>query len=248
VRVFGLTGFPIEHSFSPAYFKEKFIRLGLQDLCDYRLFPLQDISGIRAMASVISGLEGLNVTIPHKNTIIPFLDELDETASSVGAVNTIRISNEGTWKGYNTDVTGFRRSIAPFLRSEHHRALILGTGGSSRAVQFVLRQLGIDTFLVSRSASDFGSGRLCYQDLNIDFLRTIGLIVNTTPVGMWPEQEQMPPFPVEFFRPGQLVVDLIYRPSPTLFLRTAARHGAEILDGTSMLHQQADAAWEIWNK
>jgi shikimate dehydrogenase len=248
VRVFGLTGFPLQHSLSPDYFKNKFLKLGLNEHCDYRLFPLEDIKGLRALANATAGLEGLNVTIPHKKSVLSQLDIIDGIAEEVGAVNTIRISKDGIWTGYNTDVTGFRRSIAPFLRPEHQRALILGTGGSSLAVQYVFRSLGIDYYLVSRGESDFHSGLIQYGDLNAEFMQSIGLIVNSTPVGMWPHETQMPAFSETFFRSGQLVIDLIYRPAPTLFLRTAASRGAEVLDGSSMLHLQAEASWEIWNK
>lgn len=248
MRIFGLTGFPLGHSFSPDYFKQKFISLGLEGQCDYRLFPFEDVSEIRATLSAAAGLEGLNVTLPHKSAIIPFLDETDSTAAAVGAVNTIRIFPDGRWIGYNTDIIGFRKSISPFLRTGQDRALILGTGGSSRAVQYVLKDLGIDYFLVSRAETDAAQRVISYSDLQPEFASMFGLIINTTPVGMWPGTHLMPDFPVAAFRSGQLVVDLIYRPAPTLFLQKAREAGADILDGNSMLRLQADASWEIWNK
>ncbi|RMF20527.1 MAG: shikimate dehydrogenase [Bacteroidetes bacterium] len=241
-RLFGLIGFPLSHSFSKKYFAEKFAREGLVH-CAYELFPLERIEDFPALLRRYPELAGLNVTIPHKTAVIPYLDELDEEAAQVGAVNTIAI-REGHTRGYNTDVYGFRQSLLEFLpRPQGRGALVLGTGGAARAVAHVLRQLGLAFRFVSRSP---GKDRLTYEALRPEHLKTADLIVNTTPLGMSPNVDSCPALPWEAIGPQHYLYDLVYNPAQTRFLQRGAQQGAHTLNGLRMLHLQAEKAWEIW--
>ncbi|TND05885.1 MAG: shikimate dehydrogenase [Bacteroidetes bacterium] len=247
MKRFGLIGFPLGHSFSKAYFTEKFNREGITDAV-YDLFPLEKIGDLPGLLSAHPELLGLNVTIPYKEAVIPFLDELDEIAREAGAVNTVRI-RDGKLQGFNTDVYGFAQSIKPFLASHHERALILGTGGASKAVYHVLDKIGIDCAFVSRDKTKLDKNQLAfaYEELNEYVLDAFRLIVNTTPLGTFPETDACPAIPFQFLSKDHLVYDLIYNPAETEFLRRAKAQSAQTMNGLDMLRLQAEKAWEIWN-
>lgn len=263
MRLFGLIGFPLSHSFSVKYFTEKFQREGISDAM-YKAFPITDINLLPDLIKCHPNLHGFNVTIPYKEKIIPLLDELDETACLVGAVNTVAVdfstSLEVTdresrkLRGYNTDVYGFRQSIKPFLASHHDRALILGTGGASKAVEYVLKQIGVECVFVTRSSfgyaqSDNAAQRtiLNYSDLNEHVMAMCKLIVNCSPVGTFPNVDAAPEIPYEFVTKNHFLYDLVYNPEETEFLKQGKAKGALTLNGMDMLKMQADKAWEIWN-
>lgn len=246
MRQFGLIGYPLGHSFSKKYFSEKFENEKIN--AKYDLFPLEQIVEFEKLIQEVN-LSGLNVTIPHKQAVIPYLDELDATAAEIGAVNVIRfIREEGKvtrLKGYNTDVIGFEASIRPFIKPEHPKALVLGTGGASKAVDYALRKLGISTQLVSRTA---GAGKISYDMLSPEIMADHLLIVNCSPVGMFPNVDDCPDIPYENISPQHLLYDVIYKPDETLFLKKGKEQGATVLNGLEMLYGQAVAAWKIWNE
>lgn len=247
MKLYGLIGYPLTHSFSEKYFSEKFQKQNITD-STYKLFPLSSIHELTALIKVNPDLCGLNVTIPYKESVMPFLDELDQTAKEVGAVNCIKITN-GKLIGYNTDVFGFRQSIKPFIETQHQRALILGTGGASKAVQYVLKQIGIDCYLVTRDKSKMTINNCFeYKELNNYVLDAFKLIVNTTPLGMYPNTNTFPEIPYELLGNQHLLYDLVYNPSETEFMKKGKSRGAVALNGLSMLHQQAEEAWRIWNQ
>ncbi len=241
-RLFGLIGYPLDHSFSKDYFQQKFLSAGLAH-CSYHNFPLPEIRQLPALIATHPSLEGLNVTIPHKRSVVPLLSELDAVSAQTGSVNCIRIRN-GRLHGFNTDVLGFHQSLVPLLKPWHTAALILGTGGAAHSVAYVLRQLGITYHLVSRRRKN---GLLTYQDLHAELVRNTLLIVHCTPVGMYPSVDAMPPFPVQFLTPNHLVFDLIYNPATTLLMKQAMQRGATVSNGHPMLIAQAEKSWEIWN-
>lgn len=243
MRLFGLIGFPLEHSFSSGYFNEKFLREGID--ARYENFPLPSAGLVKSLVNENPALAGLNVTIPYKEAVIPFLDETDPEVTRIGAVNTIAISPERRLKGYNTDVIGFRDSLVPLLRRHHTHALILGGGGASKAVRFVLEELGIEYRVVSRSPAD--RHMMSYRELP-RFLSTFRLIVNTTPVGMYPATDASPDLPYDLIGPEHLAVDLVYNPETTLFMKKCGERGATVKNGLEMLYLQAEAAWKIWNR
>jgi len=244
MKQFGLIGYPLSHSFSKKYFTEKFDKLGLTDH-QYELFPLENIDNFPKLIEDNPNLVGLNVTIPHKQSIIPFLDELDETAKAIGAVNTI-VVREGKLIGYNTDVTGFSQSLKPLLHPHHERALILGTGGAAKAVAYVLKGLGIQYYFVSRERKDLPNS-LTYDDLNEAVFNACKLVINTTPLGMYPNIDDAPNIPYEYFTTQHLAYDLVYNPTETTFMKRAAAQDAHTVNGLNMLYSQAEAAWKIWN-
>ena len=246
MRHFGLIGFPLGHSFSASYFAKKFMEEGIN--ASYRNFPLTTIEEFPALLDRERTLTGLNVTVPYKQDIIPYLDELGPTAMAIQAVNTIsflRSSGGPVLKGDNTDVTGFRQSLEQHLKPHHDSALVLGTGGSSRAVYYVLDQLGIAVTKVSRTAA---MGRISYKDLDKDLISGTKLIVNTTPLGMYPDVDTSPPIPYEGISETHLLFDLVYNPEKTRFLERGEQQGAKIINGHDMLIRQAEASWEIWNR
>jgi shikimate dehydrogenase len=246
MRKFGLIGYPLGHSFSKKYFADKFAALGLND-CSYENYPLSDISLLNGILAAEPELVGLNVTIPHKSAVIPLLDAIDDEADKVGAVNVIkikRINNRIILKGFNSDVTGFRVSISPYLHSKVNKAIVLGTGGSSKAVVYSLRNLGLDVKLVSRRPS---GGMLGYSDLTPELMSEIRLIVNTTPLGMFPDLCSKPEINYDLLTENHILYDLVYNPEMTLFLRLGKEKGATAVSGITMLHAQAENAWEIWN-
>jgi len=244
-KLFGLVGKDIAYSFSRSYFTEKFRDLGLNDY-RYVNFDLQNLDQFKTIvAPQLDHIGGLNVTIPYKEEIIPYLDEVDPEALQIGAVNTIKILPTGKLKGFNTDAFGFEASLSKMLRPKHEAALILGTGGASKAVAFVLEKLGLSFRFVSRQKS--GEEILTYADLDESTLRSHLLIVNCTPLGTFPEIDKKPDLPYEYLGSDHLLFDLIYNPAKTAFLREGEKKGAKILNGSQMLEKQADRAWAIWN-
>ncbi len=241
-RLYGLIGFPLSHSFSKRYFTEKFVRENLTE-CSYELFPLEGIKLLPELLHRHPDLHGFNVTIPYKQAVLPYLDELDPDAQKVGAVNTVVIDRKSRLVGYNTDVIGFRQSLVQ-ARSIYHRALVLGSGGASKAVTFVLDEMHIPYTLVSRQEGDM---RLTYSDINKDMISSCDLIINTTPLGMYPEVDTYPPIPYHFITEKHLLYDLVYNPPQTLFMIRGKAHGAGVQNGLEMLYLQAEAAWALWN-
>jgi len=241
---FGLIGFPLEHSASALYFSNKFKRERL-DGFTYSLFPLPSADGILPLISSLPHLQGLNVTIPHKQSIIPWLNYIDPVAKEIGAVNTLLIRRSGKGFdlcGYNTDAEGFRLSLRPGFMHTH--ALILGTGGSSKAVEYSLKKMQLDVLKVSRTFR--APGIICYDDLSPEILRKFTFIVNCTPAGMFPETETSPQLPVGLLGPSHEVYDLIYNPSETKLLREARKAGAITCNGMKMLELQAELSFKIW--
>jgi shikimate dehydrogenase len=244
MRRFGLIGFPLVQSFSKKFFTAKFEKEGID--AQYELYELKDISELIDLKTDTE-LCGLNVTIPYKEKVIQFLDELDETAAEVGAVNVIKfIRTEGKLKlkGYNSDVIGFENSLKPFLQTYHKNALILGTGGVSKAVDYVLQKNGIKTTFASRVSKE---NALTYSQLTEDILNDNLLIVNASPVGTFPNVNECPEIPYQFLHEKHFLYDLVYNPAETLFLKKGKEHGTQLLNGESMLITQALVSWDIWN-
>lgn len=241
-KQYGLIGKSLSHSFSKSFFEEKFQNEGIN--ASYFNFELPTITDFVKLLKNNPELNGLNVTVPYKTDVIPFLDELSTKAEEIGAVNTIQFKS-GKLIGHNTDAYGFQQSIKPFLRNVHERALILGTGGASKAVAYVLRNLGIEVSYLSRNPSD--ENEFSYDDTNDLMVDAFKLIVNCTPLGTAPNVDEMPNFPIQLVGKDHLVIDLIYNPQQTKLLRIAKEHGADTLNGLSMLQHQALKAWEIWN-
>jgi len=241
---YGLIGKSLKHSFSKDYFTSKFEKLHID--ANYSLCELANIEEIKDVFS--KQWQGLNVTIPYKEQIIPFLNEVDDLATKIGAVNTIQFSKkEGqTWlKGFNTDVIGFETTLKPLLQTHHTRALVLGTGGASKAVTYVLTKLNIPYVYVSREA---GLNKLGYDELTSEIISTHTLIINTTPLGMFPDLESYPDIPYKAIGEKHLLYDLVYNPVKTQFLLQGETRGATIKNGLEMLINQAEAAYEIWNQ
>jgi shikimate dehydrogenase len=244
-KIFGLIGGTVSHSFSKAYFDEKFFREGLRDY-HYELFALDSIKEIEVLLKDTKDLAGLNVTIPYKEQVMKYLDEVDSVAKAIGAVNVIKI-HDGKLKGFNTDSDAFHDSVAKWLPANSGmKALILGTGGSSKAVQEALKRLNIEFKLVSRKAR---KGVLTYKALEKDptIIRESRLLINTTPLGMSPNTEAMPPISFDSITDKHFVYDLIYNPARTMFLQKAEMKNAHIKNGLEMLHMQAEKSWAIWN-
>lgn len=244
MRNFGLIGYPLSHSFSKGYFTEKFRKEGLLD-CRYENYALPSVDGFSDLIRQINGLEGLNVTIPHKETVIALIDTLDEAARKIGAVNTI-VFRGGRTTGFNTDVVGFERSLRPLLRTHHDQALILGTGGASKAVAYCLSAMNIPFEWVSRRKQ--APHTMTYTDLTETIMHDHRLIINTTPLGTSPHVDTCPPIPYEYLGEKHLLYDLVYNPAETLFLQKGKMGGAAIKNGYEMLVLQAEASWEIWNR
>ena len=238
MRHYGIIGFPLLHSFSAKFFNEKFAAEGIE--AEYSLYPVNGESLKLKVERFLDTLDGFNVTLPYKQAIIPYLDRLDETAEAIGAVNVVhrRI-------GYNTDCLGFIDSIRPLLREDDKQALVLGTGGASKAVCYGLRKLGLTPTLVSRTPRE---GMLGYDELTEEVMQTHTVVVNCTPLGMFPDVDSCPPIPYEYLTAQHLLFDCVYNPEETLFLRQGKTQGATIQNGIGMLIGQAKAAWKIWNK
>jgi shikimate dehydrogenase len=239
---FGLLGKDISYSFSRGYFSTKFSELELPTY-SYENFDLQNISEFTEVLKNTSNLAGLNVTIPYKEAIIPYLTELEPSALEIGAVNTIKISPSGL-KGFNTDAYGFQMSIEPYIKKHHTRALILGTGGASKAIAYVLNQLGIDFTFVSRTGKNNG---YTYERLDQKIMQSHSLIINCSPLGTFPNILEKPKLPYAYITQKHLLFDLIYNPEKTAFLAHGEEEGATVLNGLRMLELQAEKAWEIWN-
>ncbi len=249
MRIFGLIGYPLTHSFSEKYFSEKFERENITDAV-YKPFPIASIEDFPGLIKNTPGLRGLNVTIPYKLGVMQYLDALDDTAKAIQAVNTIKFiehNDEYTLKGFNTDAHGFMDSIKPYLDNQHHRkALVLGTGGASKAVVYVLEILGIDYLMVSRTPKK--SNHIGYEDINQDTLAEFKVIINTSPLGMYPKTDSAPNLPYHALGKDHLLYDLVYNPEETKFMALGKAQGASVCNGLKMLHLQAEKAWEIWNK
>jgi shikimate dehydrogenase len=246
-RKFGLIGFPLSHSFSRKFFTEKFSIEGID--AEYLNFEIESISQLPHVIASHPDLSGINVTIPYKEQVIKFLDSFDVTATQIQAVNTIRIQRSGhrvLLHGYNTDIQGFQESIQPLLQKYHHKAMVLGSGGASKAVVKALENLKIETILVSRNPEE--KGELSYGDLDEDVMSSYKIIVNTTPIGSFPNIEGCPAIPFELITPKHLLFDLVYNPEVTEFLKQGKLRGATTKNGLEMLHLQALASWEIWNR
>nr|WP_314896064.1 shikimate dehydrogenase [uncultured Flavobacterium sp.] len=241
---FGLLGRNINYSFSKGYFTDKFNNENFTG-CTYENFDIQEINAFPEIIKNTSDLKGLNVTIPYKETVIPFLDKLSKNAAQIGAVNTIKITKKGKLKGYNTDYYGFKKSLEPLLQPHHKKALILGTGGASKGVAFALDELDIPYTFVSREAKE---NAIDYDRINATTFDNYQIIINSTPVGTSPNVDAFPLIPYEFFTDKHIAFDLIYNPAETQFLKKAAAQGAQIKNGLDMLIFQAEKAWKIWNK
>ncbi len=242
-KQFGLVGRNISYSFSKNYFTEQFQKNNTQD-CTYENFDIQDINEFSKIIQNNPDLIGLNVTIPYKETVIPFLTKLSDNALKIGAVNVIKITKEGEIIGDNSDYYGFKKALEPLLQPHHTQALILGTGGASKAVAFALEQLGIAYTFVSRKISE---NTINYSQLNAENFKKYQIVINTTPLGTSPNTEVFPEIPYQYFNSKYIAFDLIYNPSETQFLKKAKEHGAVIKNGQEMLIFQAEKAWEIWN-
>lgn len=244
---YGLIGYPLGHSFSKSYFTDKFSSESIN--AEYVNFELPSIEDFPVIVNSYKTLKGLNVTIPYKEKVLPYLDNISKEAREIGAVNVIRVEHKGNGvrlHGYNSDVIGFADSIEPLLKPHHKKALILGTGGSSKAIHYALtKKLGLEVIFVSRYQRP---GTVTYQDLDAAAIREYEVIVNCTPVGMYPNTEEAPNIPYDALTEENLLFDLIYNPDPTLFLRRGAEYGAQTKSGLEMLILQAMASWRFWNE
>ena len=248
MNLYGLIGFPLTHSFSKRYFTDKFKRENIKE-SSYELFEMEDLSALPDLLAKKEHLKGLNVTIPHKKNVIPFLNDLDDaSAERIGAVNTIKIYADGSTKGFNTDYYGFYQSLVEWLdkRGEvcsNFKALVLGNGGAAKAVQVALKDLNVEYTLVSRQPSEES---LFYTDLTEDILKDHLLIINTTPLGTFPNVDDCPDIPFQWVTNSHYLYDLVYNPAETTFLKNGAAKGAAIQNGLKMLELQAEKAWDIW--
>jgi shikimate dehydrogenase len=246
MRRFGLIGYPLGHSFSKKYFTEKFLQLGL-DNCTYENFEIDSIRRLYTIINSVDGLEGLNVTIPYKTAVIDYLTEISAEASEIGAVNVIRITDKNGkkhLKGFNSDVFGILHSLEPYSDRNLRRAMVLGTGGSSRAVNYALNKLGLEIVNVSRNPA---VGQLSYVELNSELFRKTDLLVNTTPLGMFPEVTGKPALQYDWLESRHILFDLVYNPEYTAFLNEGKKRGCTIITGVKMLISQAEKSWDIWN-
>lgn len=239
---YGIIGYPLGHSFSRAFFTEKFQREHID--AEYVNFEIPSADMLPGIVQANPNLRGLNVTLPHKEAVIPMLDELSDEAKEIGAVNVIRV-RDGRLKGFNSDIIGFMDSIRPLLKPWHQHALVLGTGGASRAIRVGLQRLGIEWTYVSRTPAP---GRLTYADLTSELMEHYQVIVNCSPVGMFPRVDACPDIPYQLLTGRHLLYDLVYNPQETLFLKRGAEHGAAVKNGLEMLHLQALASWRFWNE
>ena len=247
MKCFGLIGFPLTHSFSVQYFSEKFERERIAD-CSYANYPIENIGLLPQLIAGNADLAGLNVTIPYKEQVIPYLDEVDDEIALIGAVNTLKItrySGRIHLKGYNTDAYGFSASLKPYLKEHYRKALILGTGGASKAVAFVLAGLGFEIRYVSRNPRN--NKQISYAELTPDIVRGARVIVNTSPVGMYPDVDSCPAIPYDALTPDHVLYDLVYNPPETRFMALGKKKGAKVINGLQMLHLQAERSWKIWN-
>lgn len=243
---YGLIGFPLGHSFSIVYFNEKFQSEGIDAV--YENFEIETIEQLKIVLDTNPELRGLNVTIPYKQEVMKFLHEISPEAQVVGAVNVIRIERKGSksvLKGFNSDVIGFQQSIEPILESHHKKALILGMGGAAKAVDYVLKKMGLETLYVSRNKAE---GAILYDEVDEKIIKDYPVIVNCTPVGMYPNIEECPRLPYHAMDSHTLLYDLLYNPDETMFMKKGKQYGAMVKNGLEMLLLQAIGAWSIWNK
>ena len=243
-RLFGLLGRDISYSFSRGYFSKKFTQLNLENH-NYVNFDLPRIEDFPSILEDNEGVRGINVTIPYKEEVMPYLDKIDKTAKEIGAVNTIKITKRGNLKGYNSDVVGFEKSIKPLLKKHHKKALILGTGGASKAIAYALKRNGIKYKFVSRNPE--GKKQISYDDLSQKIIEDYTVIVNSTPLGTSPDIDKCPAIPYQFLTSKHLLYDLIYNPEVSKFLSNGKEKGAIIKNGYEMLELQAEESWRIWN-
>ncbi len=242
MKRYGLIGYSLGHSFSERYFAEKFRKEGIAG-CSYDNMPLENIGSLPELIASRPGLCGFNVTIPYKEAILPYLTGIDPLAAEIGAVNCVKIEG-GELTGYNTDAYGFRRALLEFLKGQRPRALVLGSGGVSKAVTFVLKELGMEYLMVSRSQT---AGHITYEEVNSAKIYDYPLIINTTPVGTFPDINSCPDIPYEAISTRNFLYDMIYNPPLTFFLERGQSQGARIVNGSGMLAYQAEKSWEIWN-
>lgn len=240
----GLLGKNISYSFSRSHFKSKFEKEGITDV-SYENFDIEDISLFPSIINNTEALRGMNVTIPYKQAVMPFLDKIDKKAKAIGAVNTIKIKKNGKLIGYNTDYYGFKKSLKPYLKTHHKKALILGTGGASKAVAYALKKLDIKYDYVSRTASK--QVRFTYDDLNEDIINEFDIIINSTPLGTFPNIENCPDIPYKGISEKHILYDLIYNPLETKFLKLGKERNATTINGLKMLELQAEKSWSIWD-
>ena len=239
---YGIIGFPLGHSFSRGFFTEKFAREGID--AQYLNFEIPDARMLLDVLRDNPELRGLNVTLPHKQAVIPLLDELSDEAREIGAVNVIRV-RDGKLKGFNSDIIGFTESIKPLLKPHHKKALVLGTGGASKAIRVGLKRMGIEWKYVSRTPRE---GMMTYEDITAETLQEYSVIVNCSPVGMFPKVDEAPAIPYEYLTPKHLLFDCVYNPEDTLFMQKGREQGATVKNGLEMLHLQAIASWRFWNE
>lgn len=245
MKTYGLIGYRLSHSFSKKYFNEKFAKENIAD-CVYENFPLETINEFTTLLQTTPDLKGCNVTIPYKEEIIPYLDELDAAAKEIGAVNVVKILPNGKLIGYNSDYYGFKTSLEKFIpANQSFRALILGTGGAAKAVAVALKDLGIPYQYVSRSKGD---SVISYAEIDANVLGQYSIIINTSPLGMYPDVNSFPDIPYQFLTDKHYLYDLVYNPEVTTFMRKGQEHGAHVVNGLEMLIGQAEKAWEIWNQ
>ena len=243
---YGLIGYPLGHSFSISYFNEKFANEGID--AQYINFEIPTIEALPEVLASNPELKGLNVTIPYKEKVIQYLDHISPEARAIGAVNVIRVGHKGNkveLKGFNSDVIGFTKSIESMLEKHHKKALILGTGGASKAINYGLHSLGIETVFVSRYERP---NTIQYNKITPEVVKEYNVIVNCTPVGMYPHSDECPPLPYEAMDSHTILYDLIYNPDMTMFMRRGAKYGANVKNGLEMLLLQAFASWEFWNE
>lgn len=248
MKTFGLIGYPLGHSFSRKFFTEKFLTEGLSDH-EYLNFEIDTIEKFPALFNTHPSLMGLNCTIPYKQQVMSYLDEIDVEAEKVGAVNTIKIIREKSGiklKGFNTDIIGFERSLKPMLNENHRKALILGTGGASKAVKYILSKLGID-YLSASIEDPLLNNEIRYHQIDEKLIAERLIVINATPLGTFPNIESCPDIPYNAITSGHVLFDLVYNPDETLFMKKGRENGAAVKNGLEMLHGQAIAAWEIWN-
>ncbi len=244
MKLYGLIGYPLGHSFSKQYFTEKFAKENLKD-CFFEAFPISSIDQFPALIKENASLKGLSVTIPYKEQVLRYVTEFSEEVKFIGATNSIKISGDKLI-AYNTDIIGFEQSFIIFLQPYHKKALILGSGGASKAVQYVLKNLGIEFLIVTR-IENFKEGHINYSKLDENILAEFSIIINTSPVGMSPNENSCPDIPYQFITSNHYLYDLVYKPAKTLFLQKGEEKGATIENGYDMLLIQAEASWKIWN-
>ena len=244
MKIFGLVGNSLSHSMSKKYFEDKFLKENLPDYY-FKNFELTDINQLKELLATTKNLCGLAVTIPYKQAVLPFLNFATKEVETISACNCIKITDNVLY-GFNTDIIGFEKSFTSLLQPQHQKALILGTGGASKAVAYALKKIGVDVYFVTSSQSKKTNQSFLYNELNEHIFNAFKLIINTTPLGMFPHIHEEPQIPYSFLNTEHLLYDLIYNPTETLFLSKGKQQGATVINGLNMLKLQADKAWEIW--